>query len=141
MAAEERRILDSVCDSIRSETKLSRDQWEKLHSTFGERFERAWKLVEEHRVKRYIFEPSGRVVWIAVGRDGEYQMLPEAGYCSCDDFYFRIVDGDKGVCYHLIAQKLAQCLKAYEEVREGDEFFNTLTEEWRTLSLENGGRL
>ncbi|RJS90038.1 hypothetical protein CW700_01840, partial [Candidatus Bathyarchaeota archaeon] len=84
---------------------------------------------------RYTFQPSGRVVWIVVGKEGEYQILPRAGYCSCDDFYFRIINGEAGLCYHLIAQRLAEALGRFEEVEEGDEFYDALMAEWRSQAL------
>lgn len=136
MASEERRILESICDAAHSARKLTRSQWERLRSAFGDRFDKAWRLVEEGRVKRYVFEPSGRTAWIVVGRGGEYQILPASGYCSCSDFYFRVVDGEAGVCYHLIGQKLAEALGAYDEVHEGDEFFDALMAEWRRAESE-----
>jgi predicted nucleic acid-binding Zn finger protein len=92
--------------------------------------------VEQRRVKKYIFEPSGRVVWVIVGRKSEYQVLPESGYCDCSDFYFRVVDGEAGLCYHLMAQRLAEALEEYEEIREEDEFHAPLHEEWRRLSAD-----
>lgn len=134
--SEERLFLEYICDIIRSEGEVARVYWERMRSIFGERFDKAWRLVEERRIKRYVFNPSGRVTWIAVGRDGEYQILPLAGYCSCSDFYYRVVNGETGLCYHLIAQRLADALKSYEEINEGDEFFDILMAEWRRQSLD-----
>jgi len=102
-----------------------------LRSTFGERFDKAWRLVQERRVKRYLFRPSGRVVWIVIGQGGEYRVLPAAGYCSCSDFYFRVVNGEAGVCYHLLGQRLAEALSSYEEVMEDDEAYSLLMDEWK----------
>ncbi len=134
MASEERRVLEAVCDELRTSKELTRAQWERLRSALGDRFDKAWELVEPRRVKRYVFEPSQRVAWIAVGRGSEYQILPASGYCDCSDFYFRVVDGEAGLCYHLLGQRLAEALDAYEEVRENDEFYDGLMEEWRNLS-------
>jgi predicted nucleic acid-binding Zn finger protein len=134
LATEERRILEGVCDELRSSRELTRAQWERLRSALGERFDKAWEAVERRRVKRYVFEPSGRTVWIVVGRESEYQVLPLSGYCDCNDFYFRVVDGEAGLCYHLTAQRLAEALEAYDEVREDDEFYEQLMAEWRWLS-------
>jgi len=138
MASRDRRTLEAVCDDARSAGMLSRGQWDRLRSAFGERLDKARRLVEEGRVKRYVFEPSGRTAWIVVGRGGEYWVLPSAGYCSCSDFYFRVVDGDTGVCYHLIGQRLAEALGSYDEVHEGDEFYDALMVEWRRQHLEDG---
>jgi predicted nucleic acid-binding Zn finger protein len=136
MITEERRILESVCDELRSSGELTRAQWDRLKTVLGERFDKAWQLVEQKRIKRYVFQPSGRVVWIAVGRQSEYQILPESGYCDCNDFYFRVVDGEAGLCYHLLAQRLAEALDAYQEVREEDQYYDELMSEWRTLSVK-----
>ncbi len=113
---------------------MTRSQWDRLRSAFGDRFDKAWRLVEERRVKLYVFEPSGRWTWIVVGKGGEYQILPASGYCSCSDFYFRVIDGEAGFCYHLIGQRLAEALGSYDTVHEGDEFFDALMAEWREQS-------
>lgn len=136
MITEERRILESVCDELRSSRELTRAQWDRLRSALGERFDKAWQLVEQRRVKHYVFEPSGRTAWIVVGRESEYQVLPRSGYCDCNDFYFRVVNGEAGLCYHLLGQRLAEALDAYDEVRESDEFYDRLMSEWRSLSSE-----
>jgi len=136
LISEERRILESVCDELRSSRELTQSQWDRLRTTLGERFDKAWELVEQHRVKRYRFEPSGRIVWIAVGKQSEYQILPVSGYCDCNDFYFRVVDGEAGLCYHLLGQRLAEVLEAYDEVEEEDEVYDELLAEWRRLSSE-----
>ena len=136
MATEERRILEGICDELRSSGELTRAQWDRLRSALGDRFDKAWQLVEQRRVKKYVFQPSGRVVWIVVGKNSEYQVLPLSGYCDCNDFYFRVVDGEAGLCYHLTGQRLAEALGSYEDVAEGDEFYDGLMAEWRRLSSE-----
>ena len=138
MISEERKVLEGVCDELRTSREVTRTQWERLRTALGERFNKAWRLVEEGRVKKYVFEPSGRIVWIVVGRESEYQVLPESGYCDCSDFYFRVVDGEAGLCYHLMSQRLADALDSYDDVRESDEFYEQLMTEWRYLSAEQG---
>jgi len=131
MAHPERLTLERLVDEARSERELSRSSWERLRSVFGDRFVKAWRLVLEKRIKRYIFRPSERVVWVAVGQSGEHRILPAAEYCSCDDFYFRVIDGDAGVCYHLLAQRLADALNSYQQILEEDEAYPALAAEWR----------
>jgi len=103
----------------------------QLLSLFGERGERAWELLRENRVKRYTFQPSGRVVWIVVGREGDHLVYPDAGYCGCDDFYFSVMEGRALVCQHLIAQRLADRLGWFDGVKERDDLFDILMGEWR----------
>ena len=133
---EERRVLEQICDELRSNPTLTQAQWARLRSSLEDHFDKAWRLVGQRRVKKYVFEPSGRVVWIVVGRESEYQVLPESGYCDCSDFYFRVVDGEAGLCYHLMGQRLADALEEYDEISEGDEFYDPLMEEWRRLSAD-----
>jgi len=133
---EELKLLEEICDKAREKGRLDDEEAERLREVFGERFIRAWRLVEEGRIKRYVFQPSGRIMWIAVGKEREYLLLPEAAYCSCDDFYYRVVDGEAALCYHLIAQRLAEALGRFEEVYEGDEFYDDLMAEWRSQALE-----
>lgn len=62
-------------------------------------------------VKMLEFSPSGRRLWIVVGRDSEYWTDLELGFCSCKDYYFSTLSG-KGPCYHLKSVK-----KAHEDDR------------------------
>jgi len=128
---DERRLLERFIKELRKTRKLSNGHISMLRSTFGERFDRALKALEEMRVKKYIFEPSGRTLWIVVGKEREYEVLPDAWFCSCNDFYYRVLSGEVKLCYHLISQKLAEALGKYETVRENDRFYRRLMEEWR----------
>ena len=92
----------------------------QLSSIFSQRFTRAWKALKERRVKKYIFKPSKRVVWIVVGKECDYLVMSVADFCSCDDFYFRGMGKEIRLCYHLIAQKLAETLKQCEVIEERD---------------------
>ena len=131
MVTDERLIIERVLDEVCSEREISRSNWERLRTTFSYRFDRAWRLVQERRVKRYTFHPSGRVIWVVIGQGGEYQVYPNAGYCGCDDFFFRVIDGEAGLCYHLLGQRLAEALESYDSVEEEDEAYSLLTGEWR----------
>lgn len=62
-------------------------------------------------VKQMLFLPSGKKLWIVVGKDNEYWTDPELGYCSCKDFYFATLSGGDE-CYHLKSVR-----KAVEENR------------------------
>ncbi|MCX8187042.1 MAG: hypothetical protein N3F65_00315 [Nitrososphaeria archaeon] len=90
----------------------------------------AERAVKEGRVKLYIFNPSGRRRWIVIGKHGEYLVLPGAEYCSCNDFFFRVMGGEKPTCYHLIAVKLAEEKGGYDEIEEEDGWHDILMNEW-----------
>jgi predicted nucleic acid-binding Zn finger protein len=137
VATQELLIFERALDELRSNRELSRLSWQRLHSTFGDRFTKAWRLVTESRIKKYVFRPSGRIVWIAVGQTGEYMIYPHAIYCSCNDFYFRVLDGETGLCYHLMAQKIAETLDHFDTILEEDEVYDQLLEIWRKELTED----
>jgi predicted nucleic acid-binding Zn finger protein len=47
-----------------------------------------------------LFLPSGKKLWVVIGRDNEYWTDPELGFCSCKDFYFNTLSHGQD-CYHL----------------------------------------
>ena len=131
---KEIKILENVCEESKNRKELTGNQLSQLSEAFGSRFTRAWDTLKEKRVKKYVFSPSGRVVWIVVGREREYQIMPAAAFCSCNDFYFRVMDRESHICYHLIAQKLADTLEGYDKVEEEDKLYNILLEEWKKVT-------
>lgn len=123
--------LDTICKKSKEKGKLTGKNLTKLHEVFGQRFMRAFEALKENRVKKYVFKPSGRIVWIVVGKQRDYLLMPEAEFCSCDDFYFRVLDKEVHLCYHLIAQKIADILKWYDCIEERDELYKSLMDEWK----------
>lgn len=102
----------------------------ELKKKYAQLYEEAMEAVEKMLVKRYIFKPSGRVVWVVVGKNRDYLILLKAGYCSCDDFYFRVLSHEKPMCYHLLATKIAYEIGRYEEIHEDDSWYRRLMAEW-----------
>jgi len=128
-------VLDTICRGAKTEGKLTGKNLTKLYEVFGPRFTRAFEALKEKRVKKYVFKTSGRIVWIVVGKERDYLIMPEAEFCSCDDFYFRVLDKEVHLCYHLIAQKLAKILEWYETVDEHDELYDSLMAEWKKATV------
>ncbi|MEM2739232.1 MAG: hypothetical protein QXQ29_00305 [Candidatus Bathyarchaeia archaeon] len=117
------------------DSKLLRE----LSSKFGKsKVERAIKTVMEGRVKLYVFKPSSRILWIVEGRERERFILPASGYCSCEDFYFNVVDGKTKLCYHVIAQRIASLSGRYRMMEMRDEQYGEFTKEFREMHV--GGR-
>ena len=124
-------LLEQVCKRAKTEGKLDGSQLNLLYETFGARFAKAWEALKEGRIKKYIFKPSNRVVWIVVGKERDYLIIASADFCMCDDFYFRVLDQQIHLCYHLIAQKIAETLDWYDKIEEHDELYNSLMNEWK----------
>jgi len=126
---DEADVLEDICKTVRSGGKVSESHAAKLSEFFGQRAARALEVLDEGRVKRYVFKPSGRVVWIVVGKRRDYLVMPAIGYCSCYDFYFQF---DRGhVCYHIIAQKLAEATGKFDAFEDDDQFYDVLIKEWK----------
>lgn len=124
-------VLNNICKKAKTEGKLTGKNLTALYDIFGQRFTKAFEALKENRVKKYIFKPGGRIVWIVVGRERDYLIMPEVDFCTCDDFYFRVLDRQVHMCYHLISQKLAKNLDWYDTIEEHDELYDSLMNEWK----------
>jgi predicted nucleic acid-binding Zn finger protein len=122
-------VLEDVCRTVKLEGQVSETQAARLTEAFGQRFAKASEAVEEGRVKKYVFQPSGRVVWIVVGKRRDYLVMPAIDYCSCYDFFFQFDHGH--VCYHIIAQKLAEATGKFDNFEDDDQFYSVLIKEWK----------
>jgi len=127
-------LLEQVCKEAKEKRKLTGSHLNLLYETFGMRFSKAWEALKEGRIKKYVFKPSKRVVWIVVGKERDYLIIASAEFCMCDDFYFRVLDQRIHLCYHLIAQKIAEALDWYDKIEEHDDLYNSLMEEWKRVT-------
>jgi len=122
-------VLEDICKTVRSEGQVSEAHVARLSEAFGQRVAKALEALREGRIKKYVFKPSDRVVWIVVGKGRDYLVMPAIDYCSCYDFYFQF---DRGhVCYHIIAQKLAEATGRFDAFEDDDQFYNVLIKEWK----------
>ena len=68
-ANSEIECLNAICNEARRKGKLEDEQIVILKRIFGSRFLNAWKAVNERRVKRYIFKPSGCLLYTSDAAD------------------------------------------------------------------------
>ena len=127
--------LNAICREAKAEGKLYGKNLNELYELFSQRFTKALNTLKENRVKKYVFRPSGRIVWIVIGIERDYLLMPEAEFCMCNDFYFRVLDKKIHLCYHLIAQKIARNLGWYEIIKENDKLYKTLMNEWKKATV------
>ena len=123
--------LKNLCKEIEAEGQVTDIHLTRLSATFGSRFAKAWEAVKGRRVKKYVFKPSDRVVWIVVGKGRDYLVMPAADFCSCEDFYFQFNKGH--LCYHIIAQKLAEAAGQFDLIEDEDSFYEVLIREWKAV--------
>jgi predicted nucleic acid-binding Zn finger protein len=111
----------SNLDSIRNSISLAEP---RTPASKEDRRERAQRVVGNLGVKLHRFLPSGTEIWTVVGRECDFLVdIPPKSreYCSCDDFYFRVLSGKVPECYHLTAVKEARDRNMYSVVEFSDE--------------------
>ena len=123
--------MDEVFSGLKMRGVFSAELRERLLKVFGERFINGLELANSRRVRKYQFKPSGRVVWVVQGRTNEYQVIPDLPFCYCDDYYFRVMDRKRGLCYHIIAQRMAEALHQFKIFHKRDSQYSTITDRWR----------
>jgi len=101
-----------------------RDALRRKFSEFekqGSKLDRAIAAVLAGGVKECVFLPSRRKVITVVGRLGDEFIDPERPYCSCSNFFFRVLGGREGICYHLLSYKIASETGRLEALEFSDE--------------------
>src|SRR2546426_8748577 len=124
---DETLILRQVRDHTRRTGGLDEDGKQRLIEAFQKRFNQAMELVEEEKVSKYVFSPSGRTIWVVAGKHGGYQGLPGSMFCSCGDYFFRGVRRQNQGPYHIIAQQMAEAPGEYPRTRLADSHYAQLT--------------
>ncbi len=97
---------------------------------YGERFSKALRVLSNRGVKLFRFSPSGILIWMVEGKERDYLVIPLI-YCDCDDFYLNVViRGESDICYHLIAQAIAEALGFFTLIELPDELYERFIEAW-----------
>jgi predicted nucleic acid-binding Zn finger protein len=136
----ENRLMDEAVAELKARKGLSVQMKDSLTKLFGERFLNGWELASSRKVRRYEFRPSGRIVWAVQGRKGEYQVMPDIPFCYCDDYYFRVMDRKRGLCYHIIAQRVAEALDQCVTISKRDSQYSGITSRWRAKETSGESR-
>jgi len=129
--SQENDLIERACAELKHRKEISIPLREALRASLGDRFTNAWELAAARKVRRYEFAPSGRIVWAVQGRKSEYQVMPEIPFCYCDDYYFRVMDKKRGLCYHILAQRIAAALNQFEDIPKKDSQYSLVTARWR----------
>lgn len=95
---------------------------------YGAKLDRAIDTVLAGGVKESRFLPSGRRVITVVGRLGDEFIDPERPYCSCSNFFFRVLGGRDEICYHLLSYRIAVKTGKVDVVEFSDEEYGTYLE-------------
>lgn len=105
-----------------------RDMIKYIEEIFPDKSEKVIEVLNKGILK-YLYKPSNRSVWIALGEKSEHIIYPKL-YCSCQDFYKSVVIKRKRVfCKHILAQIISEALKLYKEVELEDAEFKKLVKD------------
>ncbi len=131
------KLLAEIQKKLRRQRTLSTKSLDELRGKFGEKLDRALHALEDGHIKKYTFKPSYRQVWIVVGRTRDYQVIPRL-FCMCDDFYLNVViRRSDPLCYHLLAQMMAEVTRRFDKIEEDDEKYELFMREWSSQTEEN----
>jgi len=98
--------------------------------------EKVFWVLENERVVKYVFKPSGRELWVVSGEGGDYLVLGDY-YCACLDFYLEsLVKIKKAYCYHIVAKKIAEMTGSYRTFEFPDSEFESLVDDLMKHVLE-----
>lgn len=125
--------FEQILIELDNKSMLTSEITEKLVKIFSvERFLSAMEKITLNQINKYIFKPSGRILWIANGKNHDYLLYPKM-YCTCMDFNLQcIAKNIKYLCKHLIAQAIFEHLdkanfeKAELEIEIYDQEFDVL---------------
>jgi predicted nucleic acid-binding Zn finger protein len=71
---------------------------------------------------------------VVTGRGRDYQVLPDSSFCTCDDYYFRVMERKKQLCYHIIAQQLSVAMSKDNAIEMTDSRYPEITSKLTTIS-------
>ncbi|RLE82451.1 MAG: hypothetical protein DRJ51_01290 [Thermoprotei archaeon] len=113
---------------------------ELLRKRYGTKFFKAYEAVRKKRVVRIEFRPSGRVLWLvySLKRRRAHVVVPPV-FCSCRDFYLNVViRGREDLCYHILAQRIAERLKYYDSMVVEEKDINEALEKLYKALIHDG---
>lgn len=114
-----------------SKESLTQSDIDYFRKKYGKKFVRALRVVEEKKIEKYHFKPSDSVTWIVKGKTRQYMVIPKI-YCTCRSFYQEVViSRESTMCYHLLAQQIAEIRNQYDVVNSSDTARRKLYVEWR----------
>ncbi len=123
--------LENILKEIKKDKKFTPEHLKYFVEEFNDRFWRALQTTLAKNVKKYIFKPSNRIVWIVIGKTRDYLILSNL-HCMCDDFYMKVVIKKTAkMCYHLLSKILAENLGYYEKIIIEDNRYDELMKDWK----------
>ncbi|MHA1268821.1 MAG: hypothetical protein ACTSPY_03465 [Candidatus Helarchaeota archaeon] len=123
--------LLEILDNIKKNQFITLKDLKELDRLYNKRFWKGLALATKNNVKKYIFKPSNRELWIITSENRDYYTLHNF-FCNCKDFYLKVVlRRESRSCKHLLAKFISIALNNYETIEIDDDRYNSLITEWR----------
>ena len=121
-------LLFDVYSKAKNKNVIDDELISFVDSVFPDKVDKVLEVVKKG-VTKYIYKPSIRVIWVALGEGCEHLIYPRL-YCSCQDFYKNVVvQRKRDFCKHLVAQAICEGLGDFNELNLDDGDFNKLVED------------
>ena len=118
-------LLLKIFEKVRQKQVIDDDFISFLELIFPDKSSDVMETLKKG-ITKYIYKPSNRVVWTAMGRNQEHLIHPKL-FCSCQDYYKNVVVNRKReFCKHIIAQIISEALHNFKETVLDDNKFKEL---------------
>ena len=125
-------LLNDLFIRVKEHGIINEELVKHIETIYPEKIPDILEIVKRD-ITKYIYKPSNRVIWTVIGENDEYFIYPKI-YCSCIDFYKRvIIEKKRQFCKHIIAQIIGEALNKYKIVENDDKDFK---ESLREVNLE-----
>ncbi len=124
----EKNNIEKLIDLVREKGDIDNIILEFLDHTF---LNNSKNIIEalERGITKYVYSPSKKVLWTALGTEREYILYPQV-FCSCVDFYKEVViNRNRKYCKHILAQVVSEALNIYKVIELEDREFRIRLEE------------
>ncbi len=99
----------STLDVLGAAGSLTEELEQRIVREYGNRGRKAIDLVRAGKVKKY------RDFFVVEGKGDRY--VVEGDFCTCRDYLYRL-SRNGGLCYHILAVRIAGATGQYEQVDE-----------------------
>ncbi|MFW9865807.1 MAG: hypothetical protein ACFFEN_06870 [Candidatus Thorarchaeota archaeon] len=121
-------LLLEVFKLAKNKQVIDNDIISFLESIFPNKSNDVLKVLKRG-ITKYIYIPSNRFIWMAMGENQEHLIYPKL-FCSCQDYYKNVVVNRKReFCKHILAQIISEAFNKYKTITLDDLKFKDILKE------------
>lgn len=121
-------LLLEVFELAKNKQVIDKDFISFLESIFPNKSNDVLEVLKRG-ITKYIYVPSNRFIWMAMGENQEHLIYPKL-FCSCQDYYKNVVVNRKReFCKHILAQIISEAFNKYKTITLDDLKFKDILKE------------